>query len=115
MALNAKQLKAIALLMEGKTQRETAKIIEVDEDTVYRWKRNNAEFQAKFDDEMRQTFKDLAAQARLNIMNLATAAESENVRLNANKDILSRAGYDASQRVEQVSETTIKVAVEEDE
>ena len=41
----------------------------------------------------------------LNVLEeLMRSAESENVRLNAARDILSRAGYDATQR----SETTIK-------
>jgi transposase len=114
MVLNDKQLKAIQLLVyTNMKQKEVAAEINVSEDTITRWKKDE-EFRREYDNEFRESFKDLATEAKGTVATLMRNAESETVRLNASKDILSRSGYDASQKVEQVSETTIKVDISED-
>tara|TARA_R110000824_G_scaffold401520_1_gene612758 strand:- start:4110 stop:4556 length:447 start_codon:yes stop_codon:yes gene_type:complete len=56
------------------------------------------------EDRIKQRVSETATLALNVLEDLMRSGESENVRLNAARDILSRAGYDATQR----SETTIK-------
>jgi|TARA_R110002020_G_scaffold67910_2_gene178177 hypothetical protein len=56
------------------------------------------------EDRIKQRVGETATLALNVLEDLMRSGESENVRLNAARDILSRAGYDATQR----SETTIK-------
>lgn len=56
---------------------------------------------AEIDQETRTAIAHHAATSVKNLVDLANSAESETVRLQANKDILDRAGYKPTDRVEQ--------------
>lgn len=56
---------------------------------------------AEIDQATRDALSHHAAMSVKNLVDLANTAESETVRLQANKDILDRAGYKPTDRVEQ--------------
>ena len=59
------------------------------------------QFQSEIDEKMMRMIQDSVPGALAQVNNLATAAASEGVRLNACKDILDRAGYKPAEKVEQ--------------
>lgn len=112
--LNEKQEKAIYLLTHTNMKKyQVAKEIDVVDSTISKWFKVD-EFAKKYDEEMRNAFKELSNEAMNVMLEILTNGEKESNRLSAAKDILSRGGYDASQKVEQVSETTIKVTLDDD-
>ena len=70
----------------------------------HRSKRLQRHLWLHIEDRIKQRVGDTATLALNTLEELMRNAESENVKLNAARDILSRAGYDATQR----RETTIK-------
>lgn len=67
------------------------------------------------DELTRDRFKELARLGLETTMELMVSAESESVRLNAAKEFMSRAGYDAVQKVENTNkEITIELIKDED-
>jgi hypothetical protein len=48
--LNAQQAQTLALLLAGKTQRETAAALDIAEETISRWKHNDAAFIAAYNE-----------------------------------------------------------------
>jgi len=97
--LTAKQHKCIELLAEGElTQKEIAKQVQVSEQTICSWKKNK-EFIAEYDGLMRvyiQSFAAKAFQTQRSLLN----AKSEMVRYMTAKDILDRAGYKPTDKME---------------
>lgn len=89
--LNQTHLECIRLMLEGKRQREIAKIIGVDETTICVWKRTQI-FVDELSRQNKERFKLMAVEAAKEIQRLASSAKNENVRLQASKDILDRAG-----------------------
>lgn len=91
--LTGKQLQAIELMIStNMTQIEIAKAIGMCDETVHRWTKNEL-FQAKLEEENRKRFKKLAVEAQREMQRLALKGKSEQVRFQACKDILDRAGY----------------------
>lgn len=85
------------LLIEGKTQQQVADEVGVNRNTIGNWLRN-AEFKEEYDKQVKELMSVLAGEALANLAELMRNASSESVRLNACKDILSRAGFDATSR-----------------
>lgn len=75
------------------SQREIAKKLDVREETVSRWKKQES-FQSKKEELQREFLKDLVAPAMRGLKDLIDA-DSEFVKLEAIKTILDRAGYDS--------------------
>lgn len=91
--LSSKQRKFIELSMTTNlNEREKAEAVGIARETASRWK-NNPEFQQAYDVAVMDSLKRASAMAMRNIVELASKAESENVRLQASKDILDRAGH----------------------
>lgn len=63
----------------------------------------------------RDRFKELARVGLDTTMELMVGAESETVRLNAAKEFMSRAGYDAKQVIEQTNKDITVELVNDDE
>ena len=63
----------------------------------------------------RDRFKELARLGLETTMELMVSAESESVRLNAAREFMSRAGYDAKQVIEQTNKDITVELVNEDE
>lgn len=83
------------LLIEGKSQQQVADEVGVNRNTIGNWLRN-AEFKEEYDKQVKDVMSVLAGEAMAHLANLMRNASSESVRLNACRDILSRAGFDAT-------------------
>lgn len=97
--LKPKQKKCIELLVEGQmTQREIAQEINVAEKTISVWK-SNPEFLSELENAMRLSIRSLATKAKNTMASLLTS-DSDNVRFQAAKDILDRAGFKPQDKIE---------------
>ena len=104
--LNPKQKKCIELMVLGdRTQKQIAELINVSENTITNWKKDN-EFCAEYTDSLKSSMKDVAAKAFQTEVKLLSA-RSEMVRLMAAKDILDRAGFKADERIELAVEPVV--------
>ena len=98
--LTDKQIIVLNLLIyEGKLKREAAEAVGVIPETISNWF-HNEEFSKTFV-EMRTKLLEEASYKALQVMiNLASNADSQAVQLNAAKDLMSRAGMDATTKTE---------------
>ena len=96
--LNSKQLKCIELMVSGEnTQKEISKALKVSEVTICNWKKN-AEFMDEYNSALKDSIREVAAKAFKTQVKLLTA-QSEMVRYMAAKDILDRAGFKPTEKV----------------
>lgn len=97
--LSAKQVKCLNLLLLGEmTQVEIAKELQVSENTISNWKKNE-EFATEFDRMMRQSINATCSRALRTMIGLLNS-DSDSVRFQASKDLLDRAGYKAIEKLE---------------
>lgn len=90
--LSPKQRKCIEMLVAGNfTQKEIANTINVSENTICNWKKNE-EFMAEYNCLLSKSINLMAAKAFQTETSLLKA-KSEMVRLLAAKDILDRGGF----------------------
>lgn len=90
--LNEKQLKCINLMItETKTQKQIAKEINITEKTICEWKKDK-EFKEEIQKQMKENFGSLAIEAQQELKKLLKS-KNENVKMQAIKDVLDRAGY----------------------
>jgi len=98
--LTEQQYKCIELMIEGNlTQKEIASELRIAEQTICVWKRIE-EFRKEKDRLLKESFSDIAPSCKKELYRLATKAESEQVRLGALKDILDRAGYKPTDKLD---------------
>jgi len=96
--LHAKQKKCLELMALGElSQREIAEQIKVTEQTICNWKKD-AEFTNELDRLIRISIQSLAAKAFKTQTSLLNA-KNEMVRFLAAKDILDRAGFKATDKL----------------
>lgn len=111
MALNNRQLQAVELLVyTNKLKQEIAEEVGVSGTTMSTWLKK-PEFQDAIKAEMARAFQPLAYKARRRLENLIES-DNEQVALSASKDALDRAGYGATQKVENTitnKEITIEI------
>lgn len=87
-----KQEKCIKLMVTtNKTQKQIAKEIEVSEKTICEWKKQK-EFKDEIDKNIKENFSSLAIDAQKELKKLLKS-KNENIRIQAVKDVLDRAGY----------------------
>lgn len=97
--LKPKQKKCIELLVEGQmTQREIAQAINITEKTISVWK-SESEFSSELENATRLSIRSLATRAKNTMANLLNS-DSDNVRFQAAKDILDRAGFKPQEKIE---------------
>lgn len=97
--LNSKQLKCIELMVSGEnTQKEISKALKVSEVTICNWKKN-AEFMDEYNSALKDSIREVAAKAFKTQVKLLSA-QSEMVRYMAAKDILDRAGFKPTDKVD---------------
>lgn len=115
MALNNRQLQAIDLLVyTKKLKQDIAAEVGVSGTTMSTWLKKE-EFQEALKAEMNRAFQPLAFKARQRLNDLIDS-NNEQVALAASKDALDRAGFSATQRVENTitnKEITIEITGEE--
>lgn len=97
--LSAKQRKCLELMVLGTmTQREIAGQINITEKTVCEWKKNG-EFRKEFEYLIRISIQSLAAKA-YRTQEMLLKSPNDMVKHLAAKDLLDRAGFKASDRLE---------------
>lgn len=97
--MNSKQLKAIALMVEGNlNQKQIAEELNVSVQSIIAWKKK-PEFQEELLNAERNLLKGLTSKAIKTMEDLLTA-KSELVRYNAASDILDRTGHKPTDKVE---------------
>ena len=79
------------MITTNKTQKQIAKEIEVSEKTICEWKKQK-EFKDEIDKNIKENFSSLAIDAQKELKKLLKS-KNENIRIQAVKDILDRAGY----------------------
>lgn len=90
--LNEKQQKCIILMItSSKTQKQIAKEIQISENTISEWKKDE-EFKEEIQKQMKENFGSLAIEAQQELKKLLKS-KNENVKMQAIKDVLDRAGY----------------------
>ena len=93
--LSAQQYHAIRHLIEGKKQDDVANEVGVSARTIRNWLQNE-DFQKEYRKEVQKVMDYLSGEAINTLSDLMRNSSSDNVRLNACRDILSRAGFDAT-------------------
>lgn len=97
--LNENQLKCISLMIgTNKTQKQIAREINITEKTICEWKKQK-EFTEEIEKELQQNFGSLAIEAQKQLNKLLKSS-NENVRMQAIKDVLDRAGYRPKEKIE---------------
>lgn len=97
--LNTKQRKCIELMVEGtSTQKQIAEQLNVSENTIVNWKKND-EFMCEYNTTLKSNINAVAAKAFSTQMKLLNA-RSEMVKHLVAKDILDRAGFKASEKID---------------
>lgn len=112
MELNANMLKCINMMVyTDKQKQEIAKELGVANNCISRWM-SREDFQEELKNEMHRGFNSLALKAR---RRLAQLIDSNNdvVALGACKEVLNKAGYMETQKVEQKIDTEIKVTIDD--
>lgn len=110
MKLNAKMLKCIQLMVYTDMQKqEIAEELDVANNAISRWM-NREDFQEELRNEMHRGFNSLAIKARRKLEKLIDS-KNDVVALGACKEVLNKAGYMETQKVEQKLDTVIKVEV----
>lgn len=97
--MSNKMNKVIRLMISTNlTQKEIAKEIDIREETISRWKKEDR-FIEQLNKEEARCLKELTAPALRTLKSLLNA-ESESVRLQAAKDVLDRTGYKPPDKME---------------
>lgn len=91
-------------------KQEIAKELGVANNAISRWM-NREDFQEALKDEMHKGFSSLAVKARRKLDKLIDS-NNDGVALGACKEVLNKAGYMETQKVEQKLDTTINVSIE---
>ena len=106
--LNPKQRKCIELMIDGSyTQKQIAEQLNVSENTISNWKKNN-EFMGEYNTTLKSNINAVAAKAFSTQMKLLSA-RSEMVKYMVAKDILDRAGFKPSEKVDWTVEPVVIV------
>lgn len=109
--LNEKQQKCIILMItSNKTQKQIAKEIQISENTISEWKKDK-EFKEEIRNQMRENFGSLAIEAQQELKKLLKS-KNENIKIQAIKDVLDRAGYKPIEKSE-ISATGIVQLVDD--
>ncbi len=106
MKLNSKMLEAIQLMVYTDMQKqEIAKKLNVAGNTISRWM-DRDDFQEELRREMHRGFNALALKARKKLGELMDS-KNDGVALGACKEVLNKAGYMETQKIEQKVDTNI--------
>ena len=111
MQLSAKMLKCINLMVyTDMKKQEIAEELNVAGNTISRWM-DREDFQDELRNEMHRGFNSLALKARKKLDKLMDS-NNDVVALGACKEVLNKAGYMETQKIDANVETTINVSIE---
>ncbi len=106
--LTESQIKCINLIItENKTQKQIAKEINITEKTICKWKKDK-EFKEEIQRQMKENFGSLAIEAQQELRKLLKS-KNENVKIQAIKDVLDRAGYKPIEKSEITGGYTVEL------
>ncbi len=86
------------MITENKTQKQIAKEIQVSENTICEWKKDE-EFKNEIQKQMKENFGSLAIDAQQKLKKLLNS-KNESIQMQAIKDVLDRAGYKPIEKTE---------------
>lgn len=110
MKLNANMVRCIQLMVyTDMSKGDICKELGVAPNAISRWQQRD-DFNEALRDEMHKGFDALAIKARRKLDSLMDS-KNDGVALGACKEVLSKAGYDATQKVEQKVDNIIRVSV----
>ena len=113
MALKPKQVECLKLMAKNPKIKgtELADILGVSEKTISQWKNHNDEFQEAYNSHVKKTIQYAALQA---VEKQVELLESENdmVAHLAAKDLMDRAGYKPTDKVEQTVDMDLNITVD---
>lgn len=111
--LKAEQVKYLELLFETQeklSESQMAKKIGVSRKTVWLWKTEDKEFQDEYDREFRRRMKYAASKAFNKQCNLIDSRNDMVAHL-ACKDIMDRAGFNPTEKVEADVDTSLNINI----
>lgn len=112
MKLNANMVRCIQLMVyTDMSKGDICKELGVAPNAISRWQQRD-DFNEALRDEMHKGFDALAIKARRKLDSLMDS-KNDGVALGACKEVLSKAGYDATQKVEQKVDNIIRVSVDD--
>lgn len=107
--LNVEQIKCVTLMVtENKTQRQIAKELNITEQTICNWKKQ-PEFREEIEKQIKNNFSLLAIEAQKGLSKLLKT-KNTNVRMQAIKDVLDRAGFKPAEKIKNEIEPSKKFA-----
>lgn len=110
--LKPKQLKALELMISGTmTDKEVAEAINVAPKTICEWKKSNREFQDEYNGLMRSSLQYAAPKAFRKQMSLLNSKNDMVAHLAA-KDIMDRAGFNPTEKVEQNVDMELTISID---
>lgn len=102
--LSVEQMKCITLMVaDNKTQKQIAKELNITEQTICNWKKQ-PEFREEIEKQIKNNFSLLAIEAQKGLSKLLKT-KNTNVRMQAIKDVLDRAGFKPVERREITDDT----------
>ena len=110
--LNPKQVKCLSLMIKGDmTDKDIAASINITQKTICDWKKNCKEFQDEYNALMRNSLQYAAPKAfrkQLALLN----SKNDMVAHLAAKDIMDRAGFNPTEKVEQQIDMDLNIVVD---
>lgn len=96
------------MVTSNKTQKQIAKEIQVSENSICEWKKDRI-FKDEIQKQMKENFSSLAIEAQKELKKLLKS-KNENVKMQAIKDILDRAGYKPIEKAEVTGSIPVVIA-----
>lgn len=110
--LKPKQVKCLELMIKGEmTDKEIAEAINITQKTICDWKKNCKEFQDEYNFLMRRSLQYAAPKAFRKQMALLNS-ESDMVAHLAAKDIMDRAGFNPTDKVEMDMDMDLNISID---
>ena len=110
--LKPKQVKCLELMIQGHmTDKDIAKAINITQKTICDWKKNCKEFQDEYNALMRSALQYAAPKAFRKQMALLES-DSDMVAHLAAKDIMDRAGFNPTDKIEQQVDMELNVNID---
>ena len=110
--LKPKQIKCLELMIRGdKTDKEIAEAINITQKTICDWKKNCKEFQDEYNSLMRNSLQYAAPKAFRKQMELLKSKNDMVAHLAA-KDIMDRAGFNPTDKLEQAIDLDLNITVD---
>lgn len=110
--LKPKQIKCLELMIQGNmTDKEIAESINITQKTICDWKKNNKEFQNEYNALMRNSLQYAAPKAFRKQQSLLNSKNDMVAHLAA-KDIMDRAGFNPTEKIEQQVDMDLNITVD---